>query len=444
MNYVTLGKTGLKAAVVSFGGIPIQRADGANTKAVVDKLEEYGINYIDTARGYTVSEEYLGAALEGRRDKFILATKSMSRDAASMAADVETSLRNLRTGYIDLYQLHNLPEKDIEKVFGPGGAYEALTAAREAGKIGHIGVTAHSADALKILVEDYADRIETVMFPYNIVEDQGRDVLALAREKGIGTIAMKPLAGGNLDDWELALRYIAASGVIDIMIPGMGSPEEVDRNASVDLAAPLTAEELARCDAVRKELGTQFCRRCGYCAPCPNGIDIPSNFLMANYARKYGLAGWPSSVTRLCPTTPAPVSCAAPARSAAPTACPSATCWRAWPRCSGTEHGPVGYGLGHIAGHVRPFSAGACGLRPYRPGRLAQTAQVGARIRRGAGLRPSAVGPVGVCISSRVRPLTRRMPFYGQNRKILLSAPGHQRLLCALPVRRPVLHSGAA
>jgi len=103
---------------------------------------------------------------------------------------------------------------------------------------------------------------------------------------------MKPLAGGNLDDWELALRYIAASGVIDIMIPGMGSPEEVDRNASVDLAAPLTAEELARCDAVRKELGTQFCRRCGYCAPCPNGIDIPSNFLMANYARKYGLAGW--------------------------------------------------------------------------------------------------------------------------------------------------------
>ena len=148
MNYVTLGKTGLKAAVVSFGGIPIQRADGANTKAVVDKLEEYGINYIDTARGYTVSEEYLGAALEGRRDKFILATKSMSRDAASMAADVETSLRNLRTGYIDLYQLHNLPEKDIEKVFGPGGAYEALTAAREAGKIGHIGVTAHSADAV--------------------------------------------------------------------------------------------------------------------------------------------------------------------------------------------------------------------------------------------------------------------------------------------------------
>ena len=292
MKYVTLGRTGLKASIVSFGGIPIQRADAANTKAVVDKLEEYGINYIDTARGYTVSEEYLGAALEGRRDKFILATKSMSRDRESMARDIETSLSNLRTGFIDLYQLHNLPEKDIGKVFGPGGAWEALAEAKAAGKIGHIGVTAHNADALKILVEQYSDRLETVMFPYNIVEDQGKEVLALAREKGMGTIAMKPMAGGNLDDWKLALRYIAASGVIDISIPGMGSPEEVDRNAAVDLEAPFTEAEQEQCAAVRKELGTQFCRRCGYCAPCPNGIDIPQNFLLANYARKYGLAGW--------------------------------------------------------------------------------------------------------------------------------------------------------
>ena len=292
MNYVTLGKTGLKASAISFGGIPIQRSDAANTMAVVDKLEEYGINYIDTARGYTVSEEYLGAALEGRRDKFILATKSMSRDKASMAQDVETSLKNLRTDHIDLYQLHNLLEKDIERVFGPDGAYEALAEAKAAGKVGHIGVTCHSADAMKILVERYADKLETVMFPFNIVEDQGRDVLLLAREKGMGTIAMKPLAGGNLEDWNLALRYIAASGVMDIAIPGMGSPEEVERNAAVDLTAPLTQEELDRCAAIRKGLGTQFCRRCGYCAPCPNGIDIPQNFLLANYARKYGLAGW--------------------------------------------------------------------------------------------------------------------------------------------------------
>ena len=109
----------------------------------------------------------------------------------------------------------------------------------------------------------------------------------------MGTIAMKPLAGGNLEDWRLALRFIAAAGVCDISIPGMGSPEEVDRNAAAaeDLS-PLTEEELARCGAIRRELGSRFCRRCGYCAPCPSGIDIPGSFLMANYLRRYGLADW--------------------------------------------------------------------------------------------------------------------------------------------------------
>ena len=293
MKYVKLGNTGLEAAVISFGGIPIQRADADNTRAVVDKLEEYGINFIDTARGYTVSEEYLGAALEGRRDKFILATKSTVRDYAGMAKDVETSLTNLRTDHIDLYQIHNLPEKDFEQVFGPDGAYKALAEAKAAGKIGHIGVTCHSLDALKRLVEEYDDRIETVMFPYNIVETQGHDVLALACEKGIGTICMKPLAGGNLDDWKLALRFIAASGVCDISIPGMGSPEEVDRNAAAAAElSPLTEEELAQCQAIREELGATFCRRCGYCAPCSVGINIPGSFLLVNYLRKYDLADW--------------------------------------------------------------------------------------------------------------------------------------------------------
>ena len=292
MNMVTLGNTGLKVSAISFGGIPIQRSDAANTMAVVDELEKYGINYMDTARGYTVSEEYLGNALKGRREKFILATKSMARSYEAMARDIDISLGNLQTDYIDVYQIHNLPLKDFDQVFGPDGAYRALAEAQAAGKISHIGATAHSLDALRLLVEEHAHQIETVMFPYNIVEMQGQEVLALAREKGIGTIAMKPMAGGNLDDWNLALRFIAASGVIDVAIPGMGSVEEVQRNAQVDLSAPLTQEELEQCQAIRHELGTRFCRRCGYCAPCTVGIDIPSQFLMANYARRYGLGDW--------------------------------------------------------------------------------------------------------------------------------------------------------
>ncbi len=294
MRYVELGKTGLRCAVVSFGGIPIQRSDAANTVAVVDALERHGMNYIDTARGYTVSEEYLGAALEGRREKFILATKSMARTYEAMRADVETSLKNLRTDYIDVYQLHNLPLGDFEKVFGPEGAYRALAEAQEAGKIGHIGATFHSLEALKKAVEEYADRIETVMFPFNIVENQGAETLCLAREKGIGTICMKPMAGGNLEDWTLALKFIDASGVMDISIPGMGSAEEVDRNAAAaEDFGPLTGEETARCETIRKTLGTTFCRRCGYCAPCTVGINIPSAFLFNNYLKHYeGLADW--------------------------------------------------------------------------------------------------------------------------------------------------------
>lgn len=293
MKYVTLGRTGLSCSAVSFGGIPIQRSDAANTLAVVNKMDELGINFIDTARGYTVSEEYLGSALEGRRDRFILATKSMSRTYDEITKDIETSLRNLRTDHIDLYQLHNIPVNDLEKILSENGAYKALADAQAAGKIGHIGATTHSLDVLKQITDEHSELFETLMFPYNIIETQGHEVLGVARNKGIGTIAMKPLAGGNLDDWRLALRFIAASGVCDISIPGMGSPEEVDLNASVaDDFSPLTEEETERCKNIRQELGSHFCRRCGYCAPCTAGIDIPSNFLMANYLRRYGLADW--------------------------------------------------------------------------------------------------------------------------------------------------------
>ena len=293
MNYIELGRTGLRCAAVSFGGIPIQRSDAANTVAVVDALERHGINFIDTARGYTVSEGYLGAALQGRREKFLLATKSMARDYAGMARDIDASLRDLRTDHIDLYQLHNLPLTEFDRVFGPDGAYRALAEAKAAGKIGHIGATAHSLDALKKMVDERSGELESVMFPYNIVETQGHELLKAARAKGMGAIAMKPMAGGNLEDWSLALRFIHASGAIDVSIPGMGSVEEVERNAAAaEALSPLTAEELAACEAIRRDLGTHFCRRCGYCAPCTAGIDIPSTFLMANYLRRYGLGDW--------------------------------------------------------------------------------------------------------------------------------------------------------
>ena len=153
MKYRVLGKTGLKISTLGFGGIPIQRIDAEGTKVLIGKLLDAGVNYIDTARGYTVSESYLGYALEGIRDQFVLATKSMSRTKDAMAADIDTSLSNLRTDYIDLYQVHNPNLAQLEQVCSDGGALEALMEARAAGKIGHIGLTAHAVEVFEKALE---------------------------------------------------------------------------------------------------------------------------------------------------------------------------------------------------------------------------------------------------------------------------------------------------
>ena len=143
MEYRVLGKTGLKVSRLGFGGIPIQRIDAEGTKKLIYDLRDAGVNYIDTARGYTVSEEYLGYALEGVRKDFVLATKSMARTKEAMEKDIDISLKNLRTDYIDLYQIHNPTPDDLQQVMASGGALEALQDAKAAGKIGHIGITLH-------------------------------------------------------------------------------------------------------------------------------------------------------------------------------------------------------------------------------------------------------------------------------------------------------------
>ncbi len=291
MEYRILGRTGLKVSRMGFGGIPIQRIDAKGTRALMLRLRDEGINYIDTARGYTVSESYLGEALEGIRGDFILATKSMSRTKEAMAKDIDISLGNLRTDYIDLYQVHNPSVAQLEQVVAPGGALEALQEAKAAGKIGHIGLTAHSLEVFTMGLE--MPWVETIMFPYNIVESQGIDLIAKCAEKGIGFIDMKPLAGGAIEDATLALRYVCANDNVTITIPGMAELAELDQNlAAVNDTTPLTDADFARMDAIRKELGTHFCRRCNYCAPCTVGISIPSCFLFQGYLQRYGLADW--------------------------------------------------------------------------------------------------------------------------------------------------------
>ena len=291
MEYRTLGKTGLKILRMGFGGIPIQKIDEEGTRKLLHEMMEKGVNYIDSARGYTVSEQYIGYGLEGIRDKFVLATKSMSRSKEAMAADIESSLGNFGTDYIDLYQVHNPSMEQLDQVMGEGGALEALMEARAAGKIGHIGLTAHSTEVFERALE--LDWVETIMFPYNIVEQQGAELIHKCAEKNIGFIVMKPLAGGAIEDASLALRYVCSNPDVTVVIPGMAEIHELEQNlAACSNTEPLTQEELKEMDKVREQLGTDFCRRCNYCAPCTVGINIPSVFLFAGYLQRYDLADW--------------------------------------------------------------------------------------------------------------------------------------------------------
>ena len=291
MEYKILGKTGLKISRLGFGGIPIQRINAESTKSLMTQLMTEGVNYIDTARAYTVSEEYLGYALKGIRQHFILATKSMARTADAMAQDIDLSLAKLQTDYIDLYQIHNPNAKDFEAVQAPGGALEALRAARKAGKIGHIGITLHAVELFEKAVE--LPWVETIMFPYNIVESQGEELIAKCAEKNIGFICMKPLAGGAIDDATTALRFIASNPNVSVVIPGMAEEKEIRQNiAAVSDTAPLTDAEQAKIKEIRDFLGTNFCRRCNYCAPCAAGINIPAIFLFEGYYSRYNLKEW--------------------------------------------------------------------------------------------------------------------------------------------------------
>lgn len=298
-----LGKTGLELTAVGFGGIPIQRVDQEKVTQIVDALETAGVNFIDTARGYTISEVFLGNALRGRRERFILATKSMAKDYASMKADIEVSLNNLQTDYIDLYQLHLVKDKaDYDFIMGETGAYKALLEAQKDGKIGYIGLTAHSADFLLEVVDTMP--FDTLQFPYNLVERQGEPIFEIASKRNIGVICMKPIAGGAIQNGQLSLKFILQNKNVSVVIPGMEKTSEVGKNIAVlrdDYT--YTPEESKAAEDIVEALSGNFCRRCGYCAPCEAGINIPAMFMAEGYYTRYNMTGYATTYYEKQPIT---------------------------------------------------------------------------------------------------------------------------------------------
>ena len=292
MEYRVLGKTGLKVSVVGFGGIPIQRVSAVEAHGIVNRALDLGINFFDTARGYTDSEEKLGAALKARRNEAVIATKSMARTGEAMAAEIKVSLKTMGLDYIDLYQLHNVKSQgELDKVLSPEGALAALIEAKKAGLVRHIGITGHIKEFLARILD--LKEIETVQFPFNVVETGGvPELLQQAGARGTGVIVMKPMAGGALTRGNLALRYILEHDVTTA-IPGMDSLQQVEENAGVGNALlPLTAAEREELAGEAETLGGAFCRRCEYCKPCNRQIDIPAVFLLDGYYTRYNLHEW--------------------------------------------------------------------------------------------------------------------------------------------------------
>lgn len=291
MQYSMLGKTGMKVSRISLGGISIQQLDQDSVNKLIEKALEYGINFIDTARGYTVSESLIGGALSGKRHLMFLATKSMARDRDEFKRDMEISLKNFMTDYIDLYQFHNVGSlQELEKLMAKGGALEALQEYRGKGIIKHIGITSHNIDIIERALE--YDVLETIQCPYNAVETQGSEVFRKACERNLGVIAMKPLAGGAITNTKAALKFIMQNPHVTCAIPGMCSIEQLTDNMKAIDEMPLSKDENRALSKEASELGEKFCRRCGYCKPCPRGININELLTLESYYKRYHLMEW--------------------------------------------------------------------------------------------------------------------------------------------------------
>ena len=270
-----LGRTGYKVKTMGFGGIPIQQRSEKEAVNIVRRCYELGINYYDTARSYTNSEERIGKALEDVREEVYLATKSHQRTYDGIIKEFEISLNNLRTDYIDVYQLHNIGnEEQWKQVRSEGGALEALYELKDQEKIKHISVTSHNPDLAVEMVK--SDHFATIMIPYNYLTTKPSDVLLpLCRKLKVGTIIMKPFGGGAFSNPNTALKYVYNNPNTDLVIPGVSTIAELEENWKVwqgDLS--LSATELELIEKDKQILGDQFCRGCNYCQPCPQNIPI--------------------------------------------------------------------------------------------------------------------------------------------------------------------------
>ena len=295
MEKARLGRTNLEVVKLGWGGIPIQRVTVDDAVSVIREVVNTGVELLDTARGYTDSEEKIGKALEGTKKRVVLSTKSPQR-TADIYNDVRVSLDRLKVKKIDIYHCHNVSNKaDYEKVMAPGGAYEGLKKAQKEGLIDYLGLTSHSLDMLERIVEEA--HFDVIMTCFSFLEPEAATrIFPKARAKDIGVLSMKAFSGGVIEKSGPALRYVLSEPDI-VPIPGSESIDKVQENWNCFAGdRTITADDTAYIETVRQEFKQAFCRRCDYCQPCTEGIYIQSIMGLKSFVKRFGAAtiesGW--------------------------------------------------------------------------------------------------------------------------------------------------------
>ena len=289
MAKVTLGRTGIVTDRNGFGALPIQRADMDTAVKILRKAYEGGFTFFDTARAYSDSEEKLGRAFEGMRDKIFIATKTFASTPEVFWDNLHTSLSLLKTDYIDIYQFHN---PDICYKPGDGtGMYECMLKAREQGKIRFIGITNHRLNVAHEAVD--SGLYDTLQFPLSyLASDKDIELVEKCGKANVGFIAMKALSGGLITDSAAAYAFMTQ---FDNVLPIWGIQRENELDEFLryfDDPPSLTDELKAVIEKDRQELTGEFCRACGYCMPCPAGIQINNSARMSQLIRRSPSANW--------------------------------------------------------------------------------------------------------------------------------------------------------
>ncbi|MCQ2446848.1 MAG: aldo/keto reductase [Clostridia bacterium] len=289
MLKVTLGRTGITVNKNGFGALPIQRTDMETAKVILRKAYENGVNFFDTAHGYTDSEEKIGYALSDVRKNIFISTKVNKFTVADFWDQLETSLRRMKTDYIDIYQFHN--PTFVPRPGDGTGLYEAMLEAKKQGKIRFIGFTNHRIHLAREAVE--SGLYDTLQFPFSyLASDKDLELVKLCAEKNVGFLCMKALSGGLITNSAAAYAYLAT---VENALPiwGIQRESELDEFLSYQENAPVLDGELKELiEKDRKELVGNVCRGCGYCMPCPVGIEINNCARMSLMLRRAPTGNW--------------------------------------------------------------------------------------------------------------------------------------------------------